>query len=126
MDRVNISQVMKYVNDVCRTDLTKQETYYVIEILLKIRKINEYQYNFDDIFFAYDTGRLDKAVSKVMSNREKKAISKEAPYPEHKSLPKEKSPMEKASDELLKKDEVWYEMNKRIGKIIREELMRLC
>lgn len=126
MDRVNISQVMKYVNDVCRTDLTKQETYYVIEILLKIRKINEYQYNFDDIFFAYDTGRLDNAVRRVMTNREKKTNNKEAPYPEHQSLPKQKSQMELASDELLKNDEVWYEINKRIGEIIREELIRIC
>ena len=128
MERVRIETLAKRLSLIAGQPIDNQQAYHIINNLLGIHKINKYHYDWDEYFHREDAGDVAKALDfyfndtsfKIKPN--KTTAKKEWPEPPR---PNEED-MDFVSRELLKKDEVWNESKRRINRIIREELLRIC
>lgn len=129
MNLVRIDTLAKRLSLIAGRKIDNQQAYYIVNCLLKMKKANKWCYDWQQYMSLEDSGKVNDAVQYYLNDTSFKiSPSKFTPIGLQGQEPKEKdeTDMEYASNQLLKNDEVWFEMRKRMGKIIREELMRLC
>lgn len=129
MDFVGISTLAKRLSLIAGKKMDNQQAYYIINCLLGLKKVNKGCYDWAEYMSLEDSGKVKRAVNEYLNDTSFKIKpSKFTPIGLQRPEPKEKdeTDMEYVSNQLLKNDEVWFEARKRIGRIIREELMRLC
>lgn len=129
MDLVNIYQLQKRLSLVAKKELTTQNAYYIVNKLLGLEKVNKWGYDWEKYIRMEDSGLVQRVVDKYLRGEYDK---KKEPIPVFSGkrtsyeIPKDETSMDYLSNQMLKDDEVWYESRRKINKIIREELLRLC
>lgn len=126
MDVVNINQLRKRLSSISKRTLDNQQTYYIVNKLLKVPVVKKGLYDWGAYFRMEDYGTVDRVLREYFNDTSQKIKpGKTVDVPAEPSMPD--ADMAHVSRELLKNDEVWFEENKRkIGRIIREELLKLC
>lgn len=125
MEIVSLKQLKDRLSAIAGVNFDNQQAYHIVNNILRIPKAKKYHYDWDYYFRMEDSGKVGKLLKEYLSDTSQKIKPKKQEWViEPPQM--EDADMEKVSRDLLKKDEVWYEMRKRLGRIIREELFRVC
>ena len=121
MKLVNIWQLKKDLESMFRMPIPKNRIFHIIENIIGLRKVDNHNYSWDDFdtMFMQNEQKYQKVGKYIQSLNE--------PVDDYDGYFEDESPesnMNNVSNELLKDDDVFYEsLTRRIGKILREEIM---
>lgn len=121
MKLVNIWQLKKDLESMFRMPIPKNRIFHIIENIIGLEKVDNHNYSWDD----FDTMFMQNEQKYQKVGRYIQRLNE--PVDDYDGYFEDESPesnMDNVSNELLKDDDVFYEsLTRRIGKILREEIM---
>ena len=121
MKLVTIWQLRKDLEKMFRMPIPKNTVFHIVENIIGLQKVDNFHYSWDDFdtMFMQNEQKYQKVGKYIQSLNE--------PVDDYDGYFEDESPesnMDNVSNELLKDDDIFYEtLTRRIGKILREEIM---